>query len=408
MTRELSPGRDYPDNNPYCHGEDMSIFIYTAAELYGWLTQRQPMLVLDVRNKVDFARFQVESPYPFSLMNISYFDFMEIEDECVAQLPRGLPIRVVCAKEGSAKFVAEILDRHGFADIGYLAGGIKSWGNLLVPKLLNPGEQYQLYQFIRPGKASCSYGLQSGVEMMFFDPSRATDFYLDFTRAQGCRLHATLETHLQADYIAGSRILAEKSGAQFYANSGDFSGAKITYHPLTDGEEILFSQPGPPVKAIFTPGHTPGSTSYLVDNRFLITGDTLFIQSIGRPDLGGQVEAWSDTLFETLQKIKGMAGKLIILPGHYMNWQEAGSDLTFAASLSNTLEHNREIFSIADKPGFLAFIKGNMRQQPAEYATIRLINANLEQVDNDKAEELDLGKNECAATAYAARQQTNG
>jgi glyoxylase-like metal-dependent hydrolase (beta-lactamase superfamily II) len=347
----------------------------------------------------------VESPYPFTLLNISYFDFMEIEEECVAQVPRGLPVRVVCAKEGSAKFVAEILEKHGFTDIGYLAGGIKSWGNLLVPVLLNPDEEYRLYQFIRPGKASCSYGLISGNELMLFDPSRDSDFYLDFAKAHGCRLRATLETHLQADYIAGSRILAEKTGADFYANPGDFTGTKINYLSLIDGQEITFTKPGPSVRAMFTPGHTPGSTSYLIDDSFLITGDTLFIQSIGRPDLGGQVEAWSDKLFDTLQRVKSLSGDLVILPGHYMSWDEAGEALTFAASLNKTIEHNRDIFAIADKVGFLNFIKGNMRQQPEEYATIRKINANLEQVDDDKAEELDLGKNECAATAYAAMQE---
>ena len=118
----------------------MSIFKFTAAELYSSLTTQKEMVVLDVRNKVDFGRFKVESPYPFILQSISYFDFMEIEDECVAQVIKDKPVRIVCAKEGSAKFVAEILEKHGIKDIGYLEGGIKSWGNLLVPVLLNPGE----------------------------------------------------------------------------------------------------------------------------------------------------------------------------------------------------------------------------------------------------------------------------
>ena len=105
----------------------MSIFKYTAAELFTWLTNEKDMVVLDVRNKVDFARFKVESPYPFVMQNISYFDFMEIEDECVAKVIKDKPVRIVCAKEGSAKFVAEILDKHGLKDVGYLEGGIKSW-----------------------------------------------------------------------------------------------------------------------------------------------------------------------------------------------------------------------------------------------------------------------------------------
>ncbi|MBB1078298.1 MBL fold metallo-hydrolase, partial [Rhodoferax sp. 4810] len=71
----------------------MSIFTYTAAELYDWLTTKKDIVVLDVRNKVDFGRFKVESPYPFTMQNISYFDFMEIEDECIAKVIRNKPVR---------------------------------------------------------------------------------------------------------------------------------------------------------------------------------------------------------------------------------------------------------------------------------------------------------------------------
>ena len=382
----------------------MSIFTYTAAELYTWLTTKSDIVVLDVRNKVDFARFKVESPYPFTIQNISYFDFMEIEDECVAKVIKNRPIRIVCAKEGSAKFVAEILDKHGIKDVGYLAGGIKSWGNLLVPVLLNPGESFQLYQFIRPGKASTSYGLQNKDELMLFDPSRNIDFYLEFAIKNKCTLIKTFETHLQADYIAGSRMLAEKTGAEFLANDNDFIDANIRYSSLQDGAHYNFTQPGPSVQCIFTPGHTPGSTSYIIDDRFMITGDIMFIQSIGRPDLGGQVEAWSDKLFETLQRIRIYKSDMIILPGHYMSWEEANEKLAFMATLAKTMAYNKTIYAIKDKVEFLRFIQGNMRKQPDEYAVIRRINANLEQVDNDQAEVLDLGKYECAATAYAAQQ----
>lgn len=385
--------------------KNMSLFTYKASELFDWLIQKEDIVVLDVRNKVDFGRFKVEAPYPFTMLNISYFDFMEIEDECVAQIPKGKPIRVVCAKEGSAKYVSEILEKNGFADVGYLEGGIKTWGNLLVPKLLNGDADYALYQFIRPGKASCSYGLIFGREMMLFDPSRSTNFYLDFANEKGCKILNTFETHLQADYIAGSRIISERSGASFFANENDFSGSKINYTPLEDKKEYTFSNGGPKVQCVFTPGHTPGSTTFIIDNRYMITGDTIFIQSVGRPDLGGKVDEWSDLLFETLQHVLQYPDDMKVLPGHYMDWEEANEDLNFCATLAETRKYNDSIYAIDNKKDFLDFIKGNMRKQPDEYATIRLINANLEQVDDDKSEELDLGKNECAATAYAAQQQ---
>ena len=98
---------------------------------------------------------------------------------------------------------------------------------------------------------------------------------------------------------------------------------------------------------------------------------------------------------------------MIILPGHYMSWEEANDKLAFASTLAETMAYNKDIYAINDKPGFLHFIQSNMRKQPDEYAMIRRINANLEQVDDDKAEELDLGKNECAATAYAAQKKAS-
>ncbi len=383
----------------------MSIFRYGAAELYKWLINKQDIVVLDVRNKIDFGRFKVESPYEFDLINISYFDFMEIEDECVSQVPDNKAIRIVCAQEGSAKFVAEILEKHGYSDVGYLEGGIKSWGNLLVPVEIHSDDNYQLFQFIRPGKASCSYGLISAGEFMLFDPTRNIEFYLDFAASHNCKLVKTFETHLQADYIAGSRLLSEKTGADFYANESDFTGSKITYVALQDGDTYTPTNSTVTVKAVFTPGHTPGSTSYIIDDRYFITGDTIFIDSIGRPDLGGQVEAWSNILFDTLKMVYVLDDNLVVLPGHYMDWKEANEQLTFANSLAEVKDKNKDIFAIQDKENFLNFIKDNMRQQPEEYATIRLINANLETVEDEKAEELDLGKNECAATAYAAQQQ---
>jgi len=384
----------------------MSIFIYQAEDLYKWVTEKADFVLLDVRNSKDFKRFKIEGPYPIEMLNISYFDFMEIEDECISQLPaKDTPIRIVCAKEGSAKFVAEILEKHGFSDVGYLGGGIKSWGNLLVPRLLNPGKDYELYQFIRPGKGSCSYGLIYQGEMILFDPSRNIDFYLGFAEEKDCRIVKTIETHLQADYIAGSRMIAEQTGAAIYANTNDFSGAKIDYISLGDGDDIGFGDGGPSVHVLFSPGHTPGSTMFVIDRSYIVSGDIIFIKSIGRPDLGGKIEEWSDELYRTITKISSMEDSYFVLPGHFIDWSEANDELNFTQSLGQVREKNKSIYSIDNEADFLQFIQSNMREQPPEYAKIRLVNANLEIVDDEKAEILDLGKNECAASAYAAQQE---
>jgi glyoxylase-like metal-dependent hydrolase (beta-lactamase superfamily II) len=164
-----------------------------------------------------------------------------------------------------------------------------------------------------------------------------------------------------------------------------------------------FSNGGPEIKALHMPGHTPGSTSYLIDNKYLITGDTVFILSIGRPDLGGKAEDWSKLLYNTLKKkIAGLKDDLVILPGHYMDWSEANPSRVFSDTLGNIKSKNSEIYGISSETEFIEFIKNNMRPQPEVYAEIRKVNAGLLEVDAEEQEIMDLGKNECAASAQKA------
>jgi glyoxylase-like metal-dependent hydrolase (beta-lactamase superfamily II)/rhodanese-related sulfurtransferase len=380
----------------------MEVQSFTAHDLFNWLTNKEDFLLLDVRNDVEFGRFKVEGPYPFEMVNVPYMEFIEMEDESVAKVPRGNKVRIVCAKEGSSKFVGEILVQHGFEDVAHMKVGIKAWGNLLEPVRVGAGDGYELYQFRRPGKASCSYGLISGKEMMVFDPAKNTPFYLDFAKEKGCAIIKTFETHRQADYISGSDMLRQTAGAEIVAPEDDFGPAKFPYTPARHGERHGFSNGGPEVEIIHTPGHTPGSTCYRLDGKYLITGDTVFIQSIGRPDLGGMAQDWSRMLYRTMTDILlKLDDDTVILPGHYMNWDEANEDLAFAAPMAKIKADNAAIYSIADEKAFFAFIQANMRPQPEEYAKIREINAGLVAVDEEQQEIMDIGKNECAASAHA-------
>jgi glyoxylase-like metal-dependent hydrolase (beta-lactamase superfamily II) len=380
----------------------MALGSFTADELFGWLVGKDDFLLLDVRNDVEFARYQVEGPYPFDMVNVPYMEFIEMEDASVAKVPRGKKVRIVCAKEGSSKYVGEILVNHDFTDVAHMKVGIKAWGNLLAPVRVARDDGYELYQFRRPGKASCSYGLVYGEEMMVFDPAKSFEFYLDFARDRGATITKSFETHRQADYISGSDMLRQSAAVDIVAPEGDFKEARFPYTPARHGEIHRFRDGGPAVEVIHTPGHTPGSTCYRIDGKFLVTGDTVFIQSIGRPDLGGMAEAWSDMLFTTMTEILlQLDDDTLILPGHYMEWGEADENLIFAAPMAKIKELNADIYAIDNAQDFYAFIQANMRPQPEEYATIREINAGLVEVDADQQEIMDIGKNECAASMHA-------
>ena len=383
-----------------------SLKSYSADDLFSFLTQKEDMIVLDVRNEEDFGRFSVEGPFPFDMVNVPYFDFMEEEDASVAKVSYDKPVKVVCAKEGSAQYVGEILMNHGFKDVAFLTGGIKTWGNMLTPKRINPeSDDYALYQFIRPAKASCNYGLLYKGEMVNFDPSRNYDFYQSFADSQNVKIVRTFETHLQADYISGSKKIADVTGAEIMANVDDFKDASFQYSGVKDGESYSVGGDGPEIKVLHSPGHTPGSTSYIIDDKYFITGDTVFILSVGRPDLGGKAEEWSVMLFDTLtNKVQNLDKKLKVLPGHFMEWNEANDSLLFVENLGEVIHRNAGVFKIATPEIFTQYIMDNMRKSPEIYGEIRKVNVGWLDVDMNEADIMDLGKNECAAAVYGAKK----
>ena len=136
----------------------------------------------------------------------------------------------------------------------------------------------------------------------------------------------------------------------------------------------------------------------------MVSGDMVFILSIGRPDLGGKAEEWAVLLYNTLKtKIAELSDDLVILPGHYIDWGEANSEQIFIDTLGSIKQKNSDIYGIQEETEFVKFIMDNMRKQPDEYAEIRKVNAGLLDVDDEDQEVMDLGKNECAASMYAAQ-----
>ncbi|MGV1100655.1 MBL fold metallo-hydrolase [Thiovibrio sp. JS02] len=376
-------------------------FLYTANDLFSWISHKPDFILLDVRNEKDFSNWSVEGPEFFPYINIPYFNFMEDVQGSIDRIPKGYKVRIVCAKEGSAKYVADLLVQNGFADVGYLAQGIVGWGNALVPeKVSQEGDAYTLYQFIRPGKASCSYLLISQKEAMVFDPSRNIDAYRKIAKKHGARIVKTFETHRQADYISGSPALAQEKGCTAMVNSLDFEGASFPHEPIVSGKAYAFGRKGPKVVALHTPGHTMGSTCYLIDDKYLLSGDTIFINTAGRPDLGGKWQEWARELYLTLMlRMRDLSDEVLVLPGHYTSWREANCSRIFAAKLGD-LRENVIAFRLPNEKKFAEFIQDNMRPQPGVYAEIRRVNGGWLKVSTEEADTMDLGKNECGASNY--------
>jgi glyoxylase-like metal-dependent hydrolase (beta-lactamase superfamily II) len=145
------------------------------------------------------------------------------------------------------------------------------------------------------------------------------------------------------------------------------------------------------------PGHTLGSTAVLVANRYLLSGDTLLPEGVGRPDLGNKAGEWTGFLYDSLKDVLSrLSGDTIVLPAH----AASADDYDMRGSCVRGLRGLLSAANIADRSAFLEQIERAVSKttQPPEYAQIRRVNLG-ETVTPEKADELEIGMNRCALSS---------
>lgn len=368
----------------------------TAGELTKIVLNKEALFILDVRNQSDFDDWKIEGE-SIEIINIPYFDLLDGVDDVLDQIPSAKPLLVVCAKEGSSKFVAEQLVEAGRTNVSYLEGGMKSWSEHLEPvKIGDLKDGGSLYQFVRIGKGCLSYMVISNGEAAVIDTLRMTDVFERFAKEKGATIKHTLDTHLHADHISGGRKLAEQTGATYWLPPKDATEVTFQYEKLEEGRDITIGNTKIKIEPIYSPGHTIGSTSFIVDEEYLLTGDILFIESIGRPDLAGKAEDWVGDLRNTLyNRYKGLAQNLIVLPAHFGKVSELGEGGRVMALLSDLYRDNPGL-NIQDEETFRRTVTVNLPPQPNSYQEIRQTNMGKITPNEDEQREMEIGPNRCA------------
>ncbi|RLQ90261.1 MBL fold metallo-hydrolase [Planomicrobium sp. Y74] len=373
----------------------MTVKAMTAKEVARKVIDNEPLFILDVRNGDAFADWKIEGGN-IQYLNTPYFDLLDGVEEVVSELPKDRDILVVCAKEGSSVMVAEMLDEEG-VDAAYLEGGMKAWSEHLEPvkvgDLKNGGE---LYQFVRIGKGCLSYMAISDGEAAIIDATRMTDVFLDFAQEKGAKIKHVFDTHLHADHVSGGRQIAEATGATYYLPPADAEEVVFDYAELVGGLEVAIGDAKIEIEALYSPGHTIGSTSFIVDDQYLMTGDILFIDSIGRPDLAGLAEDWVGDLRESLySRYAEFADELIVLPAHFMIMDELNEDGSVAKKLGDLFKENHGL-NIEDEQEFRDMVTKNLPPQPNAYQDIRSTNMGKITPDEEVQREMEIGPNRCA------------
>lgn len=300
---------------------------------------------------------------------------------------------VVCASGSRSSRAVEALRSAGVPATN-LAGGMLAWANVYDSAVLDLGDA-RVVQMRRRGKGCLSYVVGAGTEAFVIDPSLDVDRYVDVATAAGWRVTRVFDTHLHADHLSGARALAAATGATLHLNPAD--GYRFEHVPLSDGE--WFTLGGIEhfgVTMVATPGHTPGSTVYEVGGRALLTGDTLFVDGVGRPDLADRAAEYARQLHRSLHtKLLAMPVDATVLPAHYGSSAVVSPGTVVGASLA----HLRSVLPELSWPEaeFVSWASGRATPRPPHYAEIVRLNMGADPLRPDDSRRLELGPNRCAA-----------
>lgn len=227
--------------------------------------------------------------------------------------------------------------------------------------------------------ASYLFGCKTAGELAVVDAHvDLVDDYVDMAAAQGCRIAAVLETHVQADHVSGLPPLVERSGATAYMPEG--AGVEFEHRALADGERVTLGNTA--IEAIATPGHAPAHHAYLVtDHRrcdepwLVLTGDALLVGDAGRPDLhaGGDrsAEEMARTLYRSLsERLMALPDHLLLYPGHYSG-SVCGRGLSAnpASTIGFERRHNAALRA-GSEPEFVAALLEDLPPVPEQQAQI--------------------------------------
>lgn len=350
--------------------------------------RRDDLFILDVRNEADYEEWSIDGSH-----NVPVYD--ELLDEDFAGLEDALPalpmdeaIAVVCVAGITSARAAQFLRDRGY-EARTVTGGMGGYG--AVHRRFDVDGAEGVYQLIRPGTGCVSYLVHGLDEAIAVDPSLYVDEYVSLADDLDVEIVGSLDTHAHADHVSGGPILADRLDVPYYLHETD-SGDLEASTPLAEGETVTLGDRE--LAVIHTPGHTPGSVSLHVDDS-LLTGDTLFVRSVGRPDLEDDDEdavreAASD-LFQSVRRLTELNDDTLVLPGHL-------SDETIRP-LATTLygiERNNELVNADDESSFVERIVDSLGSTPPNYEEIKAINQGRKPLTEDD-EELELGPNNCAA-----------
>ncbi|WP_380678448.1 MBL fold metallo-hydrolase [Salinigranum sp. GCM10025319] len=369
-------------------------------ELADRLRAGDPVSVLDVRNRADSEAWPL-SGETVTTYHVPYYRFVEANvngtvDSLGKEVREALdePIVVICGRGEASAYVAELLEETG-VDAANLDGGMRGWARVYHAVEVDVDSDATVVQYQRPSSGCLAYLVVSGAEALVIDPLRAfTDRYVADAREEGAELVAAVDTHVHADHVSGVRELARETDAEVLLPRGARErGLAFDARLVEAGDAVAVG--GAELDAVALPGHTTEMLGFELAD-LLFAGDTVFLESVARPDLEAGDEGAPDAARRLHDTLSTLDDDRRIAPAHFSDAARPDESGAYVARMSDLRERLRALSLSREE--FVEYVLDDMPPRPANYEEIITVNLGLDRVDDDESFELELGPNNCAAT----------
>ena len=288
--------------------KDLSIDTNT---LRTWLETGKKISILDIRPMNEREEWFI----PQSI-HLDVYEKIKANDSTALQelrIDKAIPVVTVCAGGKTSLMAAQMLAEKGY-DAYSLSQGMKGW-SLAWNIAYQQFDGFEVWQVRRTGKGCLSYIIASANEAIIIDASLPLEVYTQLINQNNLSVKHVIETHIHADHLSRSKEVAEYFYVPLYLPVPN----KVQFEFSSIKPDTIFPVGSVRLLSISTPGHTLESLSFYVTNNILITGDTLFTNGVGRPDLKSSIEESrqkAHLLYASLNKLLSLPDSVIVLPAH--------------------------------------------------------------------------------------------
>lgn len=371
-----------------------------------WRHLRQDGLrILDTRSPDDFEEWHIPGAENMPFSPGEAVDVDRIQSELA--IDSDDEVVTICAKGISSYEFADRLAAGGLDDVQVVQDGMEGWSRVYaVAAVPTAATALEIFQLQRVAKGCLGYVIAepSSGEAVVVDPTRHIDEFRRIAHDDDMTITHVIDTHIHADHISGGRKLADAVDAVYHlparATERDVA---FDFTPLERNEVIEIGTVE--LKAIYTPGHTSEFMSILVGGDAALTGDTVFVDDVGRTELqfgDDRAEDGAAQLYDSIHgSILNLPDGISVLPGH-TSIEDPETLASLGEPIRATVRELRTGVPIlqANKEEFIDRIASGETEEPPNYERMLAINTGQsDPTDESEAAELELGPNRCAAEA---------